>query len=217
MKMDLEAVKRWASINYPYLIGNEDAIVKLYKKNVLGETIIEKSKYVAPYKTIERLEDRIPATIAVTKIARVRGTSKEVCGICGKKTCTEHRERVMKYSGVYQVADQTGIVEIFMFDTKEFVEGIEKNEFFLLSGRVEKSSSFSSFIVRSYEVITKEMLNAFYNTIDFFTISSSGGTISEEKYEKYISTNGYGTMLRPLEKYYIAKKEEGIISLNLGN
>jgi hypothetical protein len=213
--MDLEAVKKWASINYPYLISNEDAIVRLYKKSVLGEVIVEKTKYIAPYRPIAKLEDKIPATIAVTKIVKLRTSSKEVCAVCGKKICTEHTQRVLKYAGVYQMADPTGIVEAFVFETKEFVDGLDKADFLLLAGRYEKNTNGASFIIRSYEVLTKDALKAFYDVMDFFTISSSGGTIQEDKYEKYIKSSGNEIEIRAIEKYFVSKKESGVLYLNL--
>ncbi|MEM0143985.1 MAG: hypothetical protein QXL94_08635 [Candidatus Parvarchaeum sp.] len=213
--VDIDVVKKWARQNYPHLIDNEDAIVKLYRVKVLNEQIVEKTQYKYRYRTINQLTENAPAMIAVTKITKKKSITREVCKVCGKKTCDQHSERIMKYGGVYLVTDSTGEMDVLVFDTKETVDLMDNAENFLIMGHLQKSNFGNTFFQRDVKPLSKEEVSLWYDLVDYAEVNNNAGKIPIASYEAFKNSIARKDLLGSLENYFVAERNDKEIIVNM--
>jgi hypothetical protein len=214
--MDITAALKWGKENYPHLVGNEDAIVKLYKSRMLGEKIVEKTAFIYPYKSIASLELDVPAMIMVTKINLLKSKPVDVCKVCGRKVCAEHSGRVTKYANSYLMADSSGVVEVFTFEDNSIINVLESEENFIIMG-ILTANKFSgkSFVLKSIVPLSKAEVDTFISVMDYFTVNAAGNTLDEEKYNTFVSTLPRKDLCPKLERYYIVSRDNGRITINM--
>lgn len=216
--VDMELVRQWGKANYPFLVKNDDAILKLYKSRVLHENVVEKVRYTAPYKEIQFLEEGVPSMIVTVKIALERKVEKEVCARCGRANCTDnsHDGKVEKVGGSYSVADSSGMISAFFFDTPERIQKYDDTERAILFGvRNTKLTFGTSFNVKDFIPITAEQEQGIHDLVDFITIYAVNGELEESKYTQWLGGRSNQNIINSIEKYFIVKRENGKVIINM--
>ena len=209
--MDIEIVRKWAKENYPHLAGNDDVIVLLYKKNVLGEEVVQKTMASGVIRESNSLKERENTLILGTLLGKTAERITKVCSICHKKLC-EHTDAPKQtlYSSFYEYVDRSGKFEAKYFSYNgDDVKKLDDSQQVLLSGYMEVREAFGApkFNIRGYTKFNMDEASLFVKTLDFLQLKSVGGKVGKEAWANFMA--GVSPELGKKMKSYFVLKEEG--------
>lgn len=210
MAIDIEMARKWAKDKYPFLIGNDDAIVALYKKQVLGEDIVPKVKASGFYRESNRLEAGQNAIMLASIVGKENFITTMICSVCHKKVCEHNAPKISLYSNFYMMVDRAGqfTAKFFTTDAKEY-EKLDNSSIVLLYGFLDAKDKFGEpkFNIRSFEPVTPEQSIAFINAVDFVNLKGIGGRVKASEWNNYL--NSYSEDTRKFLLEHLMLKVDG--------
>lgn len=222
--VELELVRKWGKEKYPWLLNNEDFLIKLYKKEVLNETVIERRKVFPQFVMIKELKEGVPASLRVKMIEQGRRTPFQVCRTCGRKTCLDktHGGFITKYAVTVELADEEDTIKGALFFAEEETKKIENSYEFIVYGIKTKDSRTGepTFRISGWEGLSEKEGEAFNKLYDFFSTHLNGDkSIRREEYLSWLNNLNnelLQTNIKEMEKFLIVKEDTDKLTVNIG-
>ena len=208
--MDIEVVRKWAATNYPFLIGNDDVIIMLYKKQVLGEEVIPKTKAAGFYRESSSLVLKENSLMLATIVSVDNTYIKEVCSVCKNKECQHNAPKERLYCVFGTAVDRAGKFgyKVFTIDPKMF-EVIKDSNTLIITGFLDARENFGEdkLNVKNARKVSMEEAMNFIKAVDFIQMKGVQGRVKAAEWNNFITQ--FPESSREIVKTYLVMKEEG--------
>ena len=218
----MDVVKKWAQEHYPWMVNNNDFIVRAYRKMVLHEAVQEKEIHYPAVRTIDELSDNVAGLIMGAGIESRDPKSFMACKTCGKKECTDttHAGLIRRLVVTMTFGDDSGMISAAFFVDADKVKELTDAYAIIAIGRKDTSEKYGeSFKVNSWFPMTEDDTKAFTDLRDFLIANDSPPhSIPIATYKqwinRYYNTPEYAK-IQAMEKYLLTGKDDTFVYVNL--
>ncbi len=209
--MDMDVVRKWAAQNYPFLVGNDDVIVMLYKKQVLGEDVVPKTKAAGVYRESNNVVQKENAVMLATVVDVDNTYIKEICSVCKKRVCEHNAPKTNLYCAFGTAVDRAGKVgfKLFTTDEKNF-QLVKESNTLLVTGYLDANENFGEdkFNIRNLRIVSPLEAVAFLKAVDFIQMKGIQGKVKKAEWDNFLSAITPDSA-KEIIKSYLVLKEEG--------
>lgn len=156
----LNKAREWAKDKYPTLLSNEELIVSLYKRQVLGQSIMN-NQFVSRLMYIPEIENSGKIKGVVVEIGK-SGTY-EACPVCRRKIgmCEHGEEPIIINWARILVGDKKGSIVVSIFTEDEVKEG----DIYILNVRKRDDGSYTAKILEKLDFRENTAIDIIYELI----------------------------------------------------
>jgi len=220
-EIDMNAVREFGKRKYPFLVRNEDFLLKLYKREVLKEQPFEMVVTVPKFVSVDKLRENVPSSVDAVTIEKGR-REYQACKTCKKKVCSDptHGGMISRFVIMMEVGDESGTVDgVAFLDAEDVDKFVSSNPKILVGVKKlnERDNKMQFFINRWFVLTGKEYL-FFRKFKDFIEVQADiQGRVIKNRYDKWkeLQTIDEG-VLEVAEKYLITKQDNDFIYCNVG-